>query len=122
MPSGKFIRTPETRKRMSEGNIGVSRNKGIPKSVSHKEKMSIAAIGKHNHEKNAAWKGEGASYIGIHQWVYRWKGKPSKCENCGTETATRYEWANIDHKYRRVLEDYIRLCKRCHVEYDKLNN
>lgn len=72
-------------------------------------------------EKNYLWKGEnvGYSYSGLHLWVSRWKGKPSLCEFCGTITAKKYEWANIDHKYRRVLEDYIRMCTPCHRKYDR---
>ena len=67
------------------------------------------------------WKGDSAGYVAIHIWVRKWKGKPNICEICGIETAKRYEWANIDHKYRRVLEDYIRACKSCHKKYDNAN-
>lgn len=73
-------------------------------------------------EKNAMWKGDKVGYHCMHDWVERWKGKPKKCEMCGTETAKKFEWANIDHKYRRVLEDYIRLCTSCHRNYDYKNN
>jgi len=53
-----------------------------------------------------------------------WKGKAKFCENCGKigeKVGDRWniDWANIDHKYRRVLEDYIGLCKKCHRKYDK---
>lgn len=34
----------------------------------------------------------------------------------------QYQWANKDHKYRRVLEDYMRLCASCHQKYDIKNN
>jgi hypothetical protein len=46
------------------------------------------------------------------------KGKPSKCEHCEREDKKKYEWANIDHKYARKIEDYIRLCTSCHRLYD----
>ena len=67
------------------------------------------------------WKGEDASYISKHAWVSRWKGKPDTCEMCGMTglSGVAIHWANIDHKYRRVLDDYIRLCARCHFEYDE---
>ena len=69
-------------------------------------------------EKNGMWK-QDAGYTAIHQWVRRWKkDAPKICQQCGTETAKKYEWANIDHKYRRVLDDYIRLCTSCHRKYD----
>ena len=60
-----------------------------------------------------------STYAAIHQWIVREKGRPNKCEHCGTEDAKRLEWANIDHKYKRNTDDYIRLCTKCHREYDK---
>ena len=69
--------------------------------------------------KSYLWKGDKVSYFALHHWVKRWKGRIEKCEICGTETAKKYEWANIDHKYRRVLDDYIRVCTPCHRNYDK---
>lgn len=73
-------------------------------------------------KNNVNWKGENVGYHGIHKWVSKWKGKPKKCELCGTEIAKKYEWANTDHKYRRVLDDYIRMCTSCHREYDFKKN
>lgn len=69
----------------------------------------------------ALWKGDKVSYSGLHHWVARHKGKPDYCSNCKrTDLSHRsYHWANIDHKYRRVLEDYIRLCINCHRVHDE---
>lgn len=39
---------------------------------------------------------------------------------CG-KNGNRIHWANINHKYRRILKDYIALCAKCHGEYDKIN-
>lgn len=69
-------------------------------------------------EKHPAWKGENVSKVGLHAWVKRNKGTPNLCEVCGTITAKKFEWANIDHTYRRVLEDYKRMCTSCHRNYD----
>lgn len=80
-----------------------------------RKKISIAHTGSKNH----GWKGDAVGYHSLHDWVSRWKGTPRKCERCGTETAKKYEWANIDHEYSRVLEDYIRMCTKCHRAYDK---
>lgn len=68
------------------------------------------------------WRGDNISNTGLHQWVAYWKGRPKWCESCGTTTARKYEWANIDHKHRRVLSDYIRMCTSCHRKYDIKNN
>lgn len=75
-------------------------------------------------EKNLNWKGDFAGYVAIHNWVRKHKGRPNRCEHCGKiELNTKkIHWANIDHKYRRVLDDYIRLCASCHEKYDYKNN
>lgn len=64
------------------------------------------------------WKGEFGSYSVMHTWVVRWKGKAKSCVDCGTLIAKKYEWSNIDHKYRRNLDDYISRCSSCHKIYD----
>lgn len=78
-------------------------------------------------EKNCNWKGENVSYVPLHKWVRKLLGDPKFCKSCnkkgekaGTKKFPRWniEWANIDHKYRRNLSDYIPLCKRCHWKHD----
>ena len=73
-------------------------------------------------ENHPNWKGEKVEYRGLHDWVVLWKGKASLCEVCGSTDRKRYEWANKDHKYRRVLDDYISMCVPCHRLYDYENN
>lgn len=73
-------------------------------------------------EYNYGWKGDGVGYSGLHKWVARELGEPSKCEHCGTTEANKYEWANIDHLYKRNLNDWIRLCTKCHRKHDYENN
>jgi hypothetical protein len=76
------------------------------------------------HDNSPYWKGEKAGYTSIHAWVRKYKGKPSYCEKCGKAKTTfaSIQWANIDHQYRRVLDDYIALCVKCHREYDREHN
>lgn len=69
-------------------------------------------------ESNHSWKGDEVGYSGIHKWVERQRGNPEKCEFCGTTTASKFEWANLDHEYERDLDDYVRLCTSCHRRYD----
>ena len=68
------------------------------------------------------WKGDDASKVAIHQWMYRQHGKPEKCELCGTTKAVVYDWANIDHKYKRKRKYWLRLCRGCHMKYDVQHN
>lgn len=98
--------------------------KGKHFSKEHKEKIRkrIIASGAHKEDMQAMWKGDNVGYVGLHNWVRKWKGTPSLCENCGTTEAKKFEWANVDHKYNRILEDYIRMCTSCHRKYDNLIN
>jgi len=66
------------------------------------------------------WVGDRVGYGGIHDWVKKWKGIPGTCEKCGRSglSGKNIHWANIDHKYSRILDDYIRLCAKCHKRYD----
>ena len=65
------------------------------------------------------WKGSSAKHSAIHTWVRRYKGKANKCANLKcSEKSKMFEWANVDHNYRRVLEDYISMCRSCHKIYD----
>lgn len=90
------------------------------RSEDYKRNISLS----HQGEKCYMWKGDSAGYTAIHDWVKKWRGKPEKCEGCGKDglRGSKIHWANVDHLYRRVLEDYIRLCVKCHKKYDIENN
>jgi hypothetical protein len=72
-------------------------------------------------EAHHSWKGENVGYHALHKWVDRELGKPSRCAHCDSTSELRFEWANIDHQYRRVLGDWLRLCTSCHRRYDYEN-
>lgn len=57
-------------------------------------------------------------YFSLHRWVYSKLGSPRKCDHCGTTNASKYQWANRTGKYLQELDDWIRLCPRCHIHYD----
>lgn len=75
-------------------------------------------------ELNGVWKGDEVSYRGLHQWVVRELGKPTKCEFCGKDglTGHKIHWASKSREYLRDLSDWIRLCVKCHMKYDRKNN
>lgn len=95
-----------------------------PHTKESKLKMSIALKGKFADAKHNQWKGDKAGYRAIHQWIQRKLGKPHFCEHCGDRNLKhrQYQWANLDHKYKRNLNDWRRLCMRCHQTYDIANN
>ena len=91
----------------------------------------IKGIIKPRNEKAYNWKGDNVGYGGVHAWVKRIKGNPKECSQCEKKGKfTKYQkqgkqchkwnidWANIDHKYRRKVDDYIGLCRSCHRKYD----
>jgi hypothetical protein len=71
-------------------------------------------------EKCPNWKGDKVGYSGVHMWVRLIKGTPNTCEHCGRSDfkSKQINWANKDHLYKRNLDDYMRLCIRCHRKYD----
>lgn len=90
-------------------------NKGKKYTEKEKTKLNIKGLqyGR-GHNKGQLLK---PSYMNIHYWVRKNKGKASKCTHCGAIEG-KFEWANIDHKYSLNLDDYIELCKPCHGKLD----
>lgn len=70
--------------------------------------------------KHPAWKGDNVGNNALHSWIKRNLGTPMVCEFCKKVSDNKIEmhWANKDHKYRRNLEDWLRLCASCHKQHD----
>ena len=82
-----------------------------------KQKIRDGHIG----EKNANWKGNNVGYKELHNWVRRHKPKPKICEMCKKEPP--YDVANISGEYKRDINDYQWLGRRCHMISDgRMNN
>jgi hypothetical protein len=118
------------RKHLSEAH------KGYKPTKAHRKALSLSLIGnthtkgykfpkevglKRSGEKAWNWKGKNASYNSLHAWIQRQLGKPNYCQSCKTKTAKRFDWANKSGKYKRNLTDWIRLCRKCHQQYDRFN-
>lgn len=82
---------------------------GIPARVAAKRNQRGPA--------NSSWRGGDARYAALHLRVAEARGKPRRCEDCGTTVAKRYEWANLTGKYDDTM-DYKRLCASCHKIFD----
>ena len=89
-----------------KGRSGVYKHK--PTSIATKKKLS--------------WKGGSVGYGQLHRWIDLKLGKPKFCDQCKSTKKKKYEWANIDHKYKRNLKDWKRLCTSCHRNYDYKNH
>lgn len=77
-------------------------------------------VGFLSENKHYKWKGNKVGYRSLHEWVIKHKGHPAYCIKCGKDKTTQrsIQWANIDHKYNRVLDEFISLCAKCHLQYD----
>lgn len=71
---------------------------------------------------NPSWKGDKASYSGIHKRINHLFGpaKDYPCMFCnGTRGSKRIDWANLDGKYTMDFQTWTTLCRICHELYDK---
>lgn len=74
----------------------------------------------HTGPHSPVWKGDEAQYVALHERVYRRRGLASEvhhCCMCGTNEASRYEWANLTGDYTDT-KDYGVMCKWCHDVFD----
>ena len=95
-----------------------------PHTEETKRIISLKIKGKFSDGKHWAWKADRAGYRAIHYWIERKLGKPHFCEMCGRRDLKhrQYQWVNLDHKYKRVLSQWRRMCAKCHIRYDVENN
>lgn len=81
--------------------------------------------GKTKGEKNINWKGDKVGYRSLHKWVQWWRGKATKCEECGLSEIPKdkkryFQWSNVSRLYLRDLADWRELCVMCHKHFDKV--
>lgn len=130
----------EARKKMSEmmkgnklalgrsGELSPSWKGGKPKCLDCKKNLGAyssmrchSCVGKQNTGENSYnWRGNKASYRSLHQWIERHLGKPDTCEHCKRSNLSGHlvHWANKSGKYKRDFSDWLRLCVKCHKQYD----
>lgn len=65
-------------------------------------------------ESNPFWKGDLVGNKALHAWVGTHKPK-TLCELCG---AVSYDLANVSGEYKRDVNDFQWLCRRCHMQSD----
>jgi ribosomal protein S14 len=82
-------------------------------SLERSKKISLSKLG----SKNKQWKGDSVSYGALHDWVKWHFKKQSQCNICGKKTDC-LDLANISQKYKRDLNDWEWICRRCHMIKD----
>lgn len=60
---------------------------------------------------------ENPTYSSIHHWVRKWAIDPGCCEQC--DSTVDLHWSNKSGDYLRDLNDWQRLCRTCHIRYDR---
>lgn len=101
-----------------------SKTLGRQKSSEHRAKIAASLKGRPcprpfpAGEDNPEWKGEDAGYQAKHCWMRRHYPLTGTCETCNRSDRPT-EWANLDHEYRRVREDWRELCRSCHAIHDR---
>lgn len=62
------------------------------------------------------WKGDEVGYGALHDWIKSRKPKPELCEECSKRKV--YDLANISGEYKRDINDFRWLCRKCHMKED----
>lgn len=71
-------------------------------------------------KKNGMWRGDDVQYGALHEWVRNHKPKPKFCEECKKNKPS--DLANISGEYKRDINDFEWLCRKCHMEKDGRRN
>ena len=117
----------EEQKRKIGLSVGFAKGNHRPKCLNcnilihYSAKRCNNCYRKMNREGNHyEWKGEKVGYTGLHNWIRKHLGKPTKCKGCGRDglIGKKIHWANKSRNYLRDLTDWIRLCVKCHKAYD----
>lgn len=67
---------------------------------------------------NDSWRGGKAGYAAFHYRLRALRGRPKRCEVCGTSSPAKwYDWANLTGRYDDP-SDFKRMCRSCHRTYD----
>ena len=69
----------------------------------------------HN-KTNPQWKGSKVGLSALHEWIKNRKLKSLICEKCKRKSFL--DLANISGEYKRDINDFQWLCRRCHMISD----
>ena len=101
------------RKRFDNGDIIWSKGKKFTKE--HRDNLSSSHIGKIS-RKRICHLDSRREYAYLHNWIKRNLPK-LECEHCGC--FDKLEYANKSGLYKKEIDDWFILCKKCHAKYDQ---
>lgn len=67
-------------------------------------------------EKSPFWLGDEVQYGALHTRMYKKVKNKGTCKFCKKKCNT--DLANISQKYKKTIDDWMWLCKKCHRRYD----
>lgn len=104
-----------TKYKTSQNIVNANRGKYCSKKCVSKYAVLVG-------EEHPNWKDD-VGYTALHSWVRRQLGKPMKCEYCGfkSDNPRKIHWANKSQEYKRDTNDWLRLCVKCHHNYDNIH-
>lgn len=105
--------------RRAVDSVILGRRKGFiaPRVNSQESREKLRA--KRMNEQNPHWKGDTVGYAGLHCWIRERKIKPTFCDGCSASPPR--DLANISGQYKRDINDFEWLCRRCHMNSDGRN-
>lgn len=77
-------------------------------------------IKEHSNDNHGLWVGDKIKYSGLHNYMRKYKDKADKCEFCSQ--VKKLDLANISGEYKRDVNDFIWLCRKCHIAFDMSKN
>lgn len=123
-----FKHTEKTKERMSIAHKGFRHTEETKKKISgiHKGK-NFTGIKNGEKTRFKATGSTGRKLLGdngyrcLHKWVVRLLGQPTKCSKCGKDNliGRQIHWANISGEYKKDINDWERLCVKCHFKKDR---
>ena len=102
----------EMRRRVTQGKNSPNFGKKLSSETKNKIRKSHLLKGEDHH----CWKGNDVGMSGLHLYVRIRIPKPDFCEEC--KIVPPLDLANKSGKYKRDLNDWEWLCRRCHMIKD----
>jgi hypothetical protein len=89
--------------------------KGYKPTEETRRKTSESMKGKNKGNKNGMWK-DSPKYAALHLWVRNHLPQPEYCQEC--IQVPPYDLANVTGIYNRELDNWLYLCRKCHMKSD----
>lgn len=116
--SGRDLKCGNTKSCGCLNKIQLDSLHALGHSKEARRKISVMRISKKLSvdDKNPNWKGDKVGYNALHAWIKRRKPITKLCENCNN--CPPRDLANISQQYKRDINDFEWLCRKCHMVKD----